>query len=108
MLRDLLISNLYFRVALHEEVNRMNSQSLAIIFAPCILKTNKVVPAQNSLNDIEHQTLCIKLIIMEQMDKVRATLADIETLDNACHTASYRLSSLRTSKVSIIFYFRLI
>lgn len=34
------------------------------------------------------------------MDKVRATLADIDTLDTACHTASNRLSTLRTSKVS--------
>lgn len=87
------------RVALHEHINRMNAASLAIIFAPCILKTNKIVPAQNSLNDIEHQTLCIKLIVTEQMSKVRATLADIDTLDNACHTASHRLSSLRVSKV---------
>lgn len=77
----------------------MNAASLAIIFAPCILKTNKIVPAQNSLNDIEHQTLCIKLIINEQVDKLKATLADIDTLDNACHTATDRLSSIRTSKV---------
>ncbi|XP_065224768.1 unconventional myosin-IXAa-like isoform X2 [Planococcus citri] len=87
------------RVAVHEDVNRMNAASLAIIFAPCILKTNKIVPAQNSLNDIEHQTLCIKLIINEQVDKLKATLADIDTLDNACHTATDRLSSIRTSKV---------
>ncbi len=90
---------------MHEETNRMNAASLAIIFAPCILRTNKVVPAQNSLKDIEHQTRCIRLIITEQMDKVRATLADIDTLDNACHTAKHRLSSLRTSKVTKAYFF---
>lgn len=95
----ILILSYDFRVALHEDTNRMNAASLAIIFAPCILKTNKVVPAQNSLNDIEHQTRCIKLIIIDQMDKVRATLADIDTLDTACHTASDRLKVIRKSKV---------
>ncbi|XP_075221620.1 unconventional myosin-IXa-like isoform X2 [Lycorma delicatula] len=87
------------RVALHEEVNRMNASALAIVFAPCILRTNKVVPAQDSLHDIGRQTACIETIIEEQLSKVRATLADIDTLDTACHTASNRLTTIRSSKV---------
>lgn len=87
------------RVALHEEVNRMNAGALAIVFAPCILRTNKVLPAQDSLNDISRQTQCIETILKEQLQKVRSTLADIDTLDEACHTATHRLSSLRSSKV---------
>ncbi|XP_025411897.1 unconventional myosin-IXb-like isoform X4 [Sipha flava] len=87
------------RVALHENVNRMNASSLAIVFAPCVLRTNKLVPAQESLRDIEQQTLCISSIISHQMDKIKSTLADIDTLDTAHHTASHRLSSLRISKV---------
>lgn len=87
------------RVALHEDVNRMNSSALAIVFAPCILRTNKILPAQDSLNDIGRQTQCIETILMEQLRKVRSTLADIDTLDTACHTATHRLSSLRSSKV---------
>lgn len=90
----------FCRVALHEEVNRMNSSALAIVFAPCILRTNKVVPAQDSLNDIARQTQCVETIISEQLRKLRSTLADIDTLDTAAHTASHRLSSLRSSKVS--------
>lgn len=89
-------------MALHEEVNRMNSGALAIVFAPCILRTNKVVPAQDSLHDIGRQTACIETIIEEQLSKVRATLADIDTLDTACHTASNRLSSIRSSKVCFL------
>lgn len=88
-----------FRVALHEEANRMNASALAIVFAPCILRTNKIVPAQDSLHDIGRQTQCIETIVAEQLRKVRSTLADIDTLDTACHTATHRLSSLRSSKV---------
>lgn len=51
------------RVALHEETNRMSSSSLAIVFAPCVLRTNKRVPAQESLHDITSQTRCIETII---------------------------------------------
>jgi myosin-9 len=88
-----------FRVALHEEANRMNASALAIVFAPCILRTNKIVRAQDSLHDIGRQTQCIETIVAEQLRKVRSTLADIDTLDTACHTATHRLSSLRSSKV---------
>ncbi|KAG8223100.1 hypothetical protein J437_LFUL002048 [Ladona fulva] len=87
------------RVALHEDANRMNAGALAIVFAPCILRTDKEVPAQDSLSDIGRQTQCIETIIQEQLRKVRSTLADIDTLDTACHTATHRLSSLRSSKV---------
>nr|CAD7402270.1 unnamed protein product [Timema cristinae] len=86
-------------VALHEDANRMSSSSLAIVFAPCILRTNKAIPAQDSLHDIGRQTQCIETILSEQLRKVRATLADIDTLDTARHTATHRLSSLRSSKI---------
>lgn len=49
----------------------------------------------NSLN-----CSCIECIITERMKQVRDTLADIDILDSACHTASSRLSSLRLSKVN--------
>lgn len=87
------------RVALHEDSNRMSAASLAIVFAPCVLRTNKLVPAQDSLHDIGSQTQCIETIIKEQLRKVRSTLDDIDTLDTACQAATNRLSSLRSSKV---------
>jgi myosin IX len=88
-----------FRVAQHEDINRMNAGSLAIVFAPCILRTSKVLQAQDSLSDISKQTQCVETIVGEQLRKVRSTLADISTLDTACHTATHRLSSLRSSKI---------
>lgn len=87
------------RVALHEEVNRMSAASLAIVFAPCILRTNKFLPAQDSLHDIGSQTQCIETIITEQLRKVRNTLDDIDTLDTARQAAAKRLNTLRRSKV---------
>ncbi|GJQ74626.1 Myo9 [Trypoxylus dichotomus] len=87
------------RVALHEEVNRMSAASLSIVFAPCILRTNKFLPAQDSLHDIGSQTQCIETIITEQLRKVRNTLDDIDTLDTARQAATKRLTSLRRSKI---------
>ncbi|XP_043673160.1 unconventional myosin-IXAa-like isoform X2 [Vespula pensylvanica] len=87
------------RVALHEVDNRMSSSALAIVFAPCILRTNRTLPAQDSLQDVGRQTRCVETIVHEKLRVVRATLADINTLESACHTATHRLSSLRSSKI---------
>ncbi|XP_024945038.1 unconventional myosin-IXa isoform X2 [Cephus cinctus] len=87
------------RVALHEVDNRMSPSALAIVFAPCILRTNRTLPAQDSLQDVGRQTRCVETIVQEKLRVVRATLADINTLESACHTATHRLSSLRSSKI---------
>ncbi|XP_026688545.1 unconventional myosin-IXb-like, partial [Diaphorina citri] len=68
------------RVAYHEEANRMTPNSLAIVFAPCILR-QRHFPAQDALSDISRQTLCIELIISEQLKKLAVTLKDIDDLD---------------------------
>ncbi|XP_046430250.1 unconventional myosin-IXa-like isoform X2 [Neodiprion fabricii] len=87
------------RVALHEVDNRMSSSALAIVFAPCILRTNRTLPAQDSLQDVGRQTRCVETIVQEKLRVVRATLDDICTLEYACRTATHRLSSLRSSKI---------
>lgn len=97
-----LLERLIFHLALvaqREQFNRMSASSLAIVFAPCVLRTNRIVPAQDSLNDIGRQTKCIETLITQKMFNVRCTLNDIHSLDNAAHTATARLSSLRCSKV---------
>lgn len=45
------------RVAQQESANRMNANSLAIVFAPCILRTKKFLQMQDKLNDINKQTM---------------------------------------------------
>lgn len=97
-----LLERLVFHLALvaqREQFNRMSASSLAIVFAPCVLRTNRAVQAQDSLNDIGRQTKCIETLISQKMMNVRSTLADIDTLDTAAHTATTRLSTLRSSKV---------
>ncbi|XP_055612970.1 unconventional myosin-IXb-like, partial [Uranotaenia lowii] len=97
-----LLERLVFHLALVaklEQYNRMSASSLAIVFAPCVLRTNRYVPAQDSLNDIGRQTKCMETLITQKMLNVKSTLADIDTLDTAAHTATTRLSTLRSSKV---------
>lgn len=97
-----LLERLIFHLALvaqREQYNRMSASSLAIVFAPCVLRTNRQIPAQDSLNDIGRQTKCIETLITQKMMNVKSTLADIDTLDTAAHTATTRLSTLRSSKV---------
>ncbi|GBP31606.1 Unconventional myosin-IXa [Eumeta japonica] len=94
-----LVERLIFhlaRVAHREDHNRMGPNALAIVFAPCILRTSKVQPAQDSLHDIARQTACVEAILVDRLRTVRAMLQDIATLDSACHTATHRLSSLRS------------
>lgn len=71
------------RVALVEHANRMSASSLAIVFAPCILRTDRVMRAQDSFGDIRKQTICLECIITERMKQVKETLADIDILDRA-------------------------
>ena len=87
------------RVAQQEGANRMNANSLAIVFAPCVLRTDKPMQMQDKLSDISKQTVVLECVINERLKQVRDTLADIDILDTACQTASSRLSSLRLSKV---------
>lgn len=44
------------RVAQQETSNRMNANSLAIVFAPCILRTDRPMQMQEKLSDISKQT----------------------------------------------------
>lgn len=86
------------RVAQHEEHNRMSCNALAIVFAPCILRNQRPQTVQDSLNDISKQTQVVELVVRKQLQKVRATLQDIDTVDNEKITAGHRLEELRNSQ----------
>ena len=51
------------RVAQHEAYNRMSCNALAIVFAPCILRSQRSQTVQDSLNDIAKQTSVSKLLL---------------------------------------------
>ncbi|XP_064607942.1 unconventional myosin-IXAa-like isoform X2 [Liolophura sinensis] len=80
------------RVAQHEHSNKMSPNGLAILFAPCLMWTNKKLQAQDSLDLVPKQTMCIEYIIKKQLNKLKTTLADISTLESAQETAAQRLS----------------
>jgi hypothetical protein len=44
------------RIANNEALNKMSPNGLAIIFAPALLRTNKKLQAQDSLNQVPRQT----------------------------------------------------
>lgn len=45
------------RVAQHEQSNRMSANSLAIVMAPCVLRTDRPMQMQDKLLDISKQTM---------------------------------------------------
>ncbi|XP_048473063.1 unconventional myosin-IXAa isoform X2 [Rhincodon typus] len=85
------------RIALQEETNRMSSNALAIVFAPCILRCPDTTDPLQSVQDISKTTACVELIIVEQMNKYRARLKDINSLEFAENKAKNRLSLIRHS-----------
>ncbi|KAK8748447.1 hypothetical protein OTU49_016152 [Cherax quadricarinatus] len=89
------------RVAHHEEHNRMSANALAIVFAPCILRSQRSQTVQDSLNDIAKQTAVVESIVTKQLRQVRMTLHDIDSVDSATASAGMRLDSLRSLKPQI-------
>ncbi|KAM4603098.1 unconventional myosin-IXAa isoform 2-T2 [Polymixia lowei] len=85
------------RIALQEDTNRMSANALAIVFAPCILRCPDTIDPLQSVQDIGKTTACVELIIGEQMNKYRARLKDINSLEFAENKAKCRLTLIRRS-----------
>ncbi|XP_056615540.1 unconventional myosin-IXAa isoform X5 [Triplophysa dalaica] len=90
------------RIALQEETNRMSANALAIVFAPCILRCPDTTDPLQSVQDIGKTTACVELIICEQMNKYKARLKDINTLEFAENKAKSRLTFIRRSMRPVI------
>uniref|UniRef100_A0AAR2LZJ3 Myosin IXA n=1 Tax=Pygocentrus nattereri TaxID=42514 RepID=A0AAR2LZJ3_PYGNA len=87
------------RISLQEETNRMSANALAIVFAPCILRCPDSIDPLQSVQDISKTTACVELIICEQMNKYKARLKDINTLEFAESKAKSRLTHIKRSMV---------
>ncbi|XP_028630223.1 unconventional myosin-IXa isoform X5 [Grammomys surdaster] len=85
------------RIALQEDTNRMSANALAIVFAPCILRCPDTTDPLQSVQDISKTTTCVELIVVEQMNKYKARLKDISSLEFAENKAKTRLSLIRRS-----------
>ncbi|KAK6318568.1 hypothetical protein J4Q44_G00118590 [Coregonus suidteri] len=96
------------RITLQEDTNRMSANALAIVFAPCILRCPDTIDPLQSVQDIGKTTACVELIIGEQMNKYRARLKDINSLEFAENKAKSRLTHIRRSMKPVLIAVRFI
>ncbi|XP_044311862.1 unconventional myosin-IXb isoform X2 [Varanus komodoensis] len=85
------------KVALVEDVNRMSPNALAIVFAPCLLRCPDHSDPLTSMKDVSKTTICVEMIIKEQMRKYQVKMQEICQLEAAETIAFRRLSLLRQS-----------
>ncbi|XP_078412285.1 unconventional myosin-IXb isoform X4 [Cetorhinus maximus] len=83
------------KVAVLEEMNRMSPNALAIVFAPCILRSPDSSDPLTSMKDVSKTTMCVELLITEQMRKYKIKMDGIAQLETEEQLAVRRLSLLR-------------
>ncbi|CAI4221277.1 unnamed protein product [Auanema sp. JU1783] len=79
------------RVAHQEAVNKMGPSNLALIFGPCILRRQETVHAQEQLNDVSRQAICVQTLIEEKLRQYKTTLISIVQLEDASQKVSANL-----------------
>ncbi|XP_050177069.1 unconventional myosin-IXb isoform X4 [Myiozetetes cayanensis] len=83
------------KVALIEDVNRMSPNALAIVFAPCLLRCPDTSDPLTSMKDVSKTTMCVEMLIKEQIRKYKIKMDEISQLEAAESIAFRRLSLLR-------------
>ncbi|XP_051764499.1 unconventional myosin-IXb isoform X5 [Ctenopharyngodon idella] len=71
------------RVAKEEKSNRMTPNSLAIVFAPCILRCPDSADPLMSMKDVAKTTTCVEMLLNEQIRRYNEKLEEIEQLEYA-------------------------
>ncbi|XP_030629434.1 unconventional myosin-IXb [Chanos chanos] len=82
------------RVAKEEANNRMSANALAIVFAPCILRSPDASDPLSSIRDVSKTTMCIEIIINEQTRRYNDKMEEIQQLEHA-HTLAVNQLKLR-------------
>uniref|UniRef100_A0A8C7R2K6 Myosin IXB n=1 Tax=Oncorhynchus mykiss TaxID=8022 RepID=A0A8C7R2K6_ONCMY len=79
------MSNIFLssRVSKDESHNRMSPNSLAIVFAPCILRCPDSADPLMSMKDVAKTTTCVEMLINEQIRRYNEKLEEIEQLEHA-------------------------
>ncbi|XP_066460703.1 unconventional myosin-IXb isoform X2 [Eleutherodactylus coqui] len=85
------------KVSLLEDVNRMSPNSLAIVFAPCILRCPDNYDPLTSMKEVSKATVCVEMLIKEQLRQYKIKMQEIGLLEAAETRAVCRLSLLRQS-----------
>ncbi|TNN58068.1 Unconventional myosin-IXb [Liparis tanakae] len=71
------------RVAKEEEHNKMSPSSLAIVFAPCILRSPDVDDPFLGMKDVGKTTRCVEVLISEQFRRYNEKMQNIQDLEFA-------------------------
>ncbi|XP_043078461.1 unconventional myosin-IXb isoform X4 [Puntigrus tetrazona] len=71
------------RVAKEEKSNRMTQNSLAIVFAPCILRCPDSADPLMSMKDVAKTTICVEMLLNEQIRRYNEKMEEIEQLEYA-------------------------
>ncbi|KAM9330622.1 unconventional myosin-IXb [Gastrophryne carolinensis] len=85
------------KVALQEHINRMSPNSLAIVFAPCLLRCPDNYDPLTSMKEVSKATACVEMLIKEQLRQFKIKMEEIGVLEAAESRAVCRLSLLRQS-----------
>ncbi|XP_041658409.1 unconventional myosin-IXb-like isoform X2 [Cheilinus undulatus] len=71
------------RVAKEEEHNKMSPSSLAIVFAPCILRSPLTDDPFLGMKDVAKTTTCVEILISEQFRRYNEKMQNIQELEYA-------------------------
>ncbi|XP_067368224.1 si:zfos-588f8.1 isoform X3 [Channa argus] len=71
------------RVYKEEAHNRMSPNSLAIVFAPCILRCPDTSDPLLSMKDVAKTTMCVEMLINEQIRHYNETMEMIKQVESA-------------------------
>ncbi|CAN9503460.1 unnamed protein product [Ophioblennius macclurei] len=87
------------RVAKEEEHNKMSSSALAIVFAPCILRSPDFDDPFLGMRDVAKTTSCVEILISEQMRRYNEKMQSIKQLEDAEAQAVNQLKLRRQNTV---------
>lgn len=87
------------KVSKEENHNRMSADSLAIVFAPCILRCPDSSDPLLSMKDINKTTLCVEILIKEQIRRYNQKMEEIQQLESAEAMAVQQLNLRRQNTI---------
>uniref|UniRef100_A0A8C5BE12 Myosin IXb n=1 Tax=Gadus morhua TaxID=8049 RepID=A0A8C5BE12_GADMO len=79
------------KVAKEEVHNRMTASSLAIVFAPCIMRSPDADDPFLGMKDVNKTTQCVEVLIMEQFRRYTEKMQNIKELEYAETLAIHQL-----------------
>ncbi|XP_041698389.2 unconventional myosin-IXb isoform X2 [Coregonus clupeaformis] len=88
------------RVTKLENHNRMSANSLAIVFAPCILRSPNTTDPFLGMKDVSKTTTCVEILISEQFRRYTEKMKDITELEYAEAVAVNQLKLKRRNTIS--------